>query len=149
VDIFKSAGFKFIDTIIWEKNKFIPTQGSKRLNNVYDFIFQFSKGDSYHLDRESIAYLRTDRDSDYACAGNIWKIKVDDKDTLPQELVSCIIKLSNILPNSLIVDPFMGNGSTLKTALEMGHSYWGCEADTDAFKTCQKIIRDFKAKEGR
>ena len=145
IEIFKQAGFQFIDTIVWEKNKFIPTQGAKRLNNVYDFIFMFSKGDNYHLDRESVAYLKGD-DENYLCPGNVWKIKIDEKDTIPQELTDCIIKLAHLLPNSLIVDPFMDTGNILKSVLDNKHSFWGCESNTLKFKRCQKVIKDIREK---
>jgi DNA modification methylase len=145
VEIFEQAGFTFVDTIIWEKNKYTPTQGGKRLNNVYDFIFQFAKGDNYHLDRESIAHLRKDGAGDYLCAGNIWRIKVDEKDSLPKELVDCILKLSNLLPDSTIVDPFMDTGATLKAALEGQHSFWGCEPDPLKFKRCTKVVKEYRS----
>ncbi len=143
VEIFKSAGFEFIDTIIWSKNKYTPTQGGKRLNNVYDFVFQFSKGENYHLNRESIAYLRKE-EGDYLCAGNIWHIKVDEKDSVPRELVDCAIKLSNLIPNSLIADPFMGSGAVLQAALNNQHSFWGIETDQLKYKRCQKIVKDYQ-----
>lgn len=148
VDIFVSAGFKFLDTIVFIKNKFIPTQGSKRLNNIYDFIFCFAKGDNYHLDRQSVAYLKNNVNPDdqepasdeYRCPGNAWRIKIDDKDVTPVELIECIIKLSNVLPNSMICDPFASN-TTLEAAIKMGHSFWGCVADKTEFKRCKGLLK--------
>ena len=149
VDIFSSAGFNFIDTIVWVKNKFIPTQGSKRLNNIYDFIFMFSKGENYHLNRESISHLKNridmdDSNGEYLCGGNVWKIKVDDRDFVPFELVENAVKLSNLLPNSLVVDPFMGSGATVKVALNHLHSFWGCEPDPQRYKRCKRVIREYR-----
>lgn len=141
---FEAAGFQFVDTIIWEKNKYTPTQGGKRLNNVFDFVFQFAKGDNYHLARESIAYLRREGHGDYLCAGNVWRIKTDEKDSVPQELAEVAIKLSNLLPNSLIVDPFMDSGAVLRAALKMQHSFWGTELDSLKYKRCQKIVKDYR-----
>ena len=150
VEMFVSAGFKFIDTIVWMKNKFTPTQGSKRVNNVYDFIFMFSKGENYHLDRSTISYLKNqfepEGDDNYLCAGNVWRIKVSDKDITPEELIDCCIKLSNLLPNSKIVDPFMDHGSVLSSALKHGHSFWGCEADKINFKKCKKVVKEYRRK---
>lgn len=144
VEIFKSAGFTFIDTIVWEKNKYTPTQGGKRLNNVYDFVFLFAKGDNYHLDREAIAYLRREGHGEYLCAGNVWRIKVDEKDSVPQELAEVAIKLANLLPNSTIVDPFMDTGAVLRASLHTQHSFWGCEQNALKFKRCQKVVREYR-----
>lgn len=150
VEIFEKAGFKFVDTIPWVKNKFIPTQGSKRLNNVFDFIFMFSKGDNYHLDRSSISYLRNklsiSNDEDYLCSGNVWIIPVEDRDVVPVELIECCIKLSNLLPNSTIVDPFMNSGSSLIASINNGHSFWGCEIDKNKVSKCKKIVKDMNFK---
>lgn len=149
IDSFTTAGFNFIDTIVWVKNKFIPTQGSKRLNNVYDFVFMFSKGENYHLDRESISHLKNRLDAEetnqYLCGGNVWKIKINDNESVPVELVDSVIKLSNILPNSLIADPFMADGATLQAAMNGMHSFWGCEKDLQKYSKCKKIIKKHRA----
>ncbi len=147
IKIFISAGFKYIDQIIWYKNKFTPTQGGKRLNNVYDSIFMFAKGTNYHLNRSAIAYLKNnlypDNSHDYKCAGNLWFIKVNRYDTLPYELIKVIIQLANLLPNSLIIDPMMDVGVTCRAALNSLHSFWGCEADKRKYKQCKRVIKEF------
>lgn len=145
IDIFTSAGFSFIDTIIWAKNRYVPTQGSKRLNNVFSFIFLFSKGDNYFLNRATIAGLRNrmiaNKDKDYECAGNIWAINVSERDDIPVELAETVIKLSNLLPNSRILDPFMGTSSFLKGAIKSGHSFFGFEDNAEIFKAHKKLLR--------
>jgi DNA modification methylase len=147
VEVFKKAGFTFIDTIVWEKNKYTPTQGGKRLNNVYDFVFLFAKGENYHLDREAIAYLREGHE-EYLCAGNVWRVKVDEKDSVPQELAEAIIKLSNLLPNSMIIDPFMDSGAVLKATLSLKHSFWGCEQNQLKYKRCKEAVRNAQLTKG-
>lgn len=142
IDIFEKAKFNYIDIIVLKKNKFIPIQGNKRLNNVYDFMFMFSKGENYHLDRSSVVHLRGSKE-DYICPGNLWDVKVEDKDSLPSDLVKNILSLSNLLPNSMIVDPFCGTGSTLKAALESRHSFWGCEDKEEKYKSMKKIVKQY------
>jgi len=151
IKIFEKAGFNFIDTLIWVRNKFTPTQGGKRLNNVYDFILQFAKGDNYHLDRAAVSYLKSafdDKESDsskeHLCPGNVWRIKMDDKDVLPDELIQCLIDVSNIIPKSTIIDPFMQDGIVLRLALKNSLGFWGCEADRNQFKKCKTIIKDYQ-----
>lgn len=145
IDAFEEAGFEYIDIIVLKRNKFIPIQGNKRLNNVYDFMLMFSKGDNYHLDRSSIAYLRTGEDGEeYLCPGNLWDVRVDDKDSLSEGLVSDVISLSNLLPNSLVIDPFGGTGATLVSSLKARHSFWGCEPNIEKYRLLKKAIRDFR-----
>jgi DNA modification methylase len=143
-NIFVSAGFKFVDCIVWIKNKVAQTQGGKRLNNGYEFILLFAKGSNYHLDRKSIAHLKNridNSDTDYICPGNVWKIGINNDYYLPEELIQCIIKLSNLIPNSIILNPFANDGIVLKMANQMGHSYWGCESNKTKYRKCKKIIK--------
>ena len=51
----------------------------------------------------------------------------------------CIEKLK-LPPNSLILDPYMGSGSTGVAALSLGHRFSGVEVDSDIFGTaCQRL----------
>ena len=46
----------------------------------------------------------------------------------PVELMKYLIKLVTP-PNSTVLDPFNGSGSTGMAAVELGHTYIGCELD--------------------
>ena len=146
---FQDAGFSFVDTIIWFKSKFTPTQGSKRLNNIYDYVFMFSKGDGYHLNREGIAYLKDrmgdgEKVEEHLCPGNLWKVKVDEKDQISYELAKVVTTLANVIPKSLVVDPFMGSDSVLRISLENSYNFWGCEPDRAKLNKHTKLIKKFK-----
>ena len=146
IQAFVAAGFKYIDTIVWIKNKIGQTQGSKRLNNSYDHILMLAKGVNYHLNRQSIAHIRNRIDgnsNEYICPGNAWKIAISKQFTLPEELITYLIKLANLIPNSMILNPFAEDGSILKVANDMGHSYWGTEKDKKLYAKCKRIIKGF------
>ena len=145
IQAFTAAGFKFIDTIIWVKNKVAQTQGGKRLNNSFDYILMFAKGTNYHLNRQIIASIRNridNNNNDYICPGNVWKIPISREFIIPAELIQSIIKLANLIPNSMILNPFAEDGVVLKVANEMGHSYFGTEKNKKLYQKCKRIIKD-------
>jgi site-specific DNA-methyltransferase (adenine-specific) len=43
-------------------------------------------------------------------------------------------------PNGIVLDPFMGSGSTGKAAVKEGFSFVGCELDPDYFEIAKARI---------
>lgn len=142
-DCFESVGYEWIDTITWIKPQYSPAQGEKRLNNVTEFIFMFAKGAGYKLNRLSIGVPYVDKSNvgryseiDMHCAGNVWIMGYDTiqrrdqklhPDRFPLELPRRCIKLSNIPDGSVVLDPFMGSGTTARAAVELGKQFIGFE----------------------
>lgn len=139
------AGFQLNDTIIWVKNHYRPIQGSKKLNNLSEFIFMLFKGKMPNIDRLAIGVPYKDKSNvkrfaggqDLKCGGNIWYIPYDtiqDKseklhnDRFPLELPTRCLKLSG-LKSGVCLDPFSGSGTTCLAAKQQGLSYIGVEKD--------------------
>lgn len=154
----QDAGFNWIDTITWVKNHYRPLQGKRRVNNLTEFIFMFGKGNP-SIDRLSIGIPYADKSNatrwkgakgkDLKCAGNVWNIPYDtvtDKsqklhnDRFPVGLPEMCIKLSGIAENSLVVDPFMGSGTTAVAAQNLKMKYWGTEKSKEHYKTIKKRL---------
>lgn len=145
-----SAGWKLADTFIWIKNHYKPIQGKKRVNNLTEFVFMLYKHKIPVLDRLSIGVPYVDKSnikrfykegkSDIKCRGNVWHIpydtinKKEDKlhhDRFPLKLPEYCIKLSNINRGSLVLDPFMGSGTTALAAKQLGMNYLGFEINKE------------------
>lgn len=139
-------GFNLNDTITWIKNHYTPLNGKKHLNNLTEFIFVLYKDGMPDLDRLSVGIPYVDKSNvkryangrDIKCGGNVWYIDIPTitkksqrlhKDEFPEELPSRCIKLSNIPPGSLVLDPFMGSFTTAKVARDLGMNYIGFEKD--------------------
>lgn len=147
ISTMQAAGFRFIDNIIWIKDKFTPVQGGKRLNNVYDNILMFSKGDNYHLDRKAVSHLRNRIFKDaknHLCPGNVWFIPSEDRDVIPDELIQTIFDVSNVFPESCVADPFMLDGAILRVSVKNSLSFWGCEKNKERFQTCKRILDEME-----
>jgi len=147
-------GFTWVDTIVWAKHldgqgQFTPTQGDKRLNNLWEPIFMFSKGNKYSLDRMAIGVPYTDKsnverwegvEEDLRCRGNLWfipyetiqkKTQKTHKDRFPPSLPLWCIKLAGLPKKSMVLDPFMGSGTTLYAAHDEDHDAVGYEINED------------------
>ncbi len=136
-----TKGFKLNDTITWEKTQFSPIQGSRRLNNLTEFIFLLYKGKMPKLDRLSIGVPYKDKSNigrysniDLRCGGNHWKFGYETiqskkqklhNDRFPLELPLRCLKLANLKPNSLVLEPFAGSGTTCKAATQLNHRFIG------------------------
>jgi DNA modification methylase len=59
----------------------------------------------------------------------------------PIQVMRWCIELCDLPPNSLILDPFMGSGTTGVAAIELGHRFIGIEIDPEYFETAHKRIK--------
>lgn len=141
--LIEKIGFQPRETFIWLKNHFKPLGGKKRVNNLYEFIFMFSKGNDFELDRLAVGVPYKDKSNvkrfangrDLRCAGNVWHIdyptiqRSKDKihhDMFPVELPERCIKLAR-LKNGLVFDPFSGSSTTGESAIKTGNNYLGVD----------------------
>jgi len=160
--------FEWIDTIIWVKSNqwtgghYTPVNSKYRMNSMYEFIFQFSKGiveidrlalgvpymDKGNIYRYGSRNADTGSKQDLRCAGNVWYVShptVKGKDTklhkdmFPDEIPRRCFKLTNLDPNATVLDPFMGSGTTGKVACEMGYKAIGYEVN-DKFWNREKDL---------
>jgi len=147
--IVQGIGFELRETFVWVKNHYRPIQGKRRVNNLTEFIFMFSKEMMPELDRLSIGIPYVDKsnvgryaDSDLKCAGNVWHIPYDTitssdqklhNDRFPLELPSRCLKLAQ-LPN-MVMDPFSGSGTTALACKQLGCNFVGWEIDRTHYNT--------------
>ena len=86
------------------------------------------------------------------CRGNCWyipykTIQSHDKDrphpaTFPTELAENCIKLHGIANDMVVLDPFMGIGSTSLACYKLGVNCVGFETDTNYFETNIHILKN-------
>jgi site-specific DNA-methyltransferase (adenine-specific) len=148
--IFQECGFKLSETFTWVKNHYKPIQGKTRVNNLTEFIFMLSKGNVPPLDRLSIGVPYKDKSnigrfatSDLKCGGNVWYIPYETinskeekghNDRFPPLLPEKCIRLANLKPEDIILDPFSGSGTTIVVAKKMKHNFIGFEIDENHYR---------------
>ncbi len=143
IDLVKT-NFIPIDIIIWHRPISVPGYGEKNLADRYEVILLFAKSLDYEFSENGI-YSSEDYAPSYISQNlNIWKmfrkignigktIKSMKKDCglkhtamFPEELPRRAILIGSN-KEDLILDPFLGSGTTLAVAKELGRSGIGYE----------------------
>jgi len=144
------------NTIHWIKHISIPEENisvghfkpvnSKRfLNNCHEYIFHFTKNKEVDLDKLAIGVPYADKGNiarwksvkgDLRDRGNVWYIPYETVQTekehpaaFPKRLPEMCIKLHGYNKDTVVLDPFMGSGTTAVVAKELGCKYLGFEID--------------------
>lgn len=129
----KTALFKMIgdfaetlkEVVVWDKGHAQPAMKERTFNSVYEWILIFDNHDPKTRQFNGATFARGTMD-------NIWRVRPtrskskDHKATYPKELVSLCLEVHNA---KLVLDPFMGTGTTLRVAAEQGRKAIGIEVD--------------------
>lgn len=165
---FKECGFNLHDTMIWEKTGMLPTQD--RYYNIFEYMFVLSKGKpkamNFICDHKTTAGGRVQKKdscinkgkqkdgtgtfvrNEFSRRTNIWRISIGkNKETqghpapFPEQLVNDhIISWSN--EGNVVLDPFMGSGTTGKMAILNNRKFIGIELDDTYFQIAKKRIEE-------
>jgi len=122
-----------------------PVNSSRFLNSCHEYIFHFTKGGDVGLDKLSIGIPYQDKSNigrwkaagkDLRGRGNTWFIPYETiqksrphPTVFPVKLPEMCLKLHGIENINLVMDPFMGIGSTAIACKELGVDYIGFEID--------------------
>ncbi len=154
------SGFLFVQPVIWVKGHHSPIQGNAHLNHLYEYIFIFSKTKDYSLNRLAIGVPYKDKSNigrwkiatqDLRCRGDVWHINYETVQRhseklhdaiFPKLLPQMCIKLASVKKSDRILDPFLGSGTTILAASELGRRSIGYEINSSYEKTIKKKLRD-------
>ena len=122
-----------------------PINSSRFLNSCHEYIFQFTKSGDVELDKLSIGVPYQDKSNigrwkgagkDLRDRGNTWFIPYETiqksrphPTVFPVKLPEMCLKLHGIENINLVMDPFMGIGSTAVACKKLGLNYMGFEID--------------------
>jgi site-specific DNA-methyltransferase (adenine-specific) len=125
-----------------------PINSERFVHDCHEFIFHLTPGGRTHLDRPAVGVRYQDPSnvarwkhagSGVRCRGNTWFIPYDtiqhrDRDrphpaTFPPRLPEMCVRLHGRERARLVVDPFLGLGSTAVACARLGVSFLGVELD--------------------
>jgi site-specific DNA-methyltransferase (adenine-specific) len=128
---------------------FKPIVSNRFLNDCHEYIFHFSKDGKSVLDKMSVGVPYQDKSNigrwkhakeDNRDRGNTWFIPYDTIQmkkerphpaTFPIKLPEMCIKLHGIKEKMVVMDPFLGIGSTAIASSKLGVSFVGFEVDKE------------------
>lgn len=127
-----NAGFSLHNILVWEKNNCTPSQ--YYMKNC-EYVLFLRKGKAKWIN--NIGDSKTVHKFD-----NILGSKLHPTEK-PVDLLQYYI-LNSSSPGDLILDPFMGSGSTGEAALKCGRKFVGIEIDNNCFQVAEKRIKQIK-----
>lgn len=167
---FRTMGFNVYDIIIWNKGQ-TSVPSNHKYNQVYEYIFVFSKGkpktfnpicDQPRLWDDSSRKTTTKRGKDgemvskmlkkpksnspFRMRDNVWRLNPYNLKDLGHpavfpEKLANDLMLSWSNENDVIYDPFAGSGTTLKVAKDLKRQFIGSEISA---KYCEIIEKRLK-----
>ena len=153
---FMDCGFRLHDTMIYQKNSpaYPASKQSNRYTQIFEYMFIFSKGkpcanlicdkpNKYAGCRDYSGKLKNPV-PDFSPRNNIWKYITSQNGykhpaPFPEQLViDNILTWSN--PGDIILDPFMGSGTTARASIKTGRKYIGFEISQEYVDIANKSI---------
>lgn len=137
-----------------------PINSMRFLNDCHEYIFHLTKDGNVELDRLAIGVPYQDKTnvgrwkkagSDKHCRGNTWFIPYDtirSRDTerphpatFPVELPRRCVRLHGLSRAKLVLDPFLGIGTSALACAELGVNFVGYEISQDYYAVaCERLL---------
>ena len=120
----RSDGWYLRQDIIWNKPNPMPESVRDRCTKSHEYIFLLSKNQNYYFDIDAIKEPTRRKRS-------VWNIKKKPYKgahfaVFPPDLIEPCIKAGSE-EGDIILDPFMGSGTTAMVAKILNRDYIGCE----------------------
>jgi len=133
-----------------------PINSKRYHHDNHEFIFHFTKTGNIELDKLSIGVPYTDKSNisrwksdktDNRDRGNVWFIPYETIQTsrahpavFPVQLPEYCIRDHGISKSKIVLDPFMGSGTTAIACINLGVNYIGFEIDQKYIDIAQERI---------
>jgi len=133
----RADGWYLRQDIIWNKPNPMPESVRDRCTKSHEYIFLLSKNQNYYFDVDVIKEPTRRKRS-------VWNVQTKPYRgshfaVYPPELIEpCILAGSE--EGDIVLDPFMGSGTTAMVAKSLGRDYIGCELHEDYGNLIQKRI---------
>ena len=149
----QNLGFWILNDVIWNKNNPMPNFRGTRFTNAHETLIWASKNQKskYTFNYQSLKCLNDDLQmrSNWnlpICSGGERLKKNGKKVHSPQKPEALLhrIILSTTNKDDVILDPFLGTGTTAVVAKKLGRKYFGIEKDKKYFKAANERINKAK-----
>ena len=139
----QDAGWYLRQDIIWAKPNYTPECVRDRFVRSHEHIFLFTKNPNYKFNGDAV---RVPADSGGTkLRPDVWNVPVSSYKgahfaTFPNTLIEpCIIAGSDV--GDIVLDPFIGSGTTAEVAIRHGRKYLGCELNPEYKELQDKRIK--------
>jgi len=132
--------------IIWKKKIVQPTSAENRFTIDYEPIFMFSKKQKYFFNKDNVKYINSNSLFESPRERrSVWDLntehtgKIEHSAPYPEDLVEIIIN-ATCRPGAIVLDPFMGSGTTAFVAKKKGFSFFGGDKGEEICKKAERRL---------
>jgi|TARA_B100001741_G_scaffold46832_1_gene34727 DNA modification methylase len=141
----RADGWYLRQDIIWNKPNPMPESVRDRCTKSHEYIFLFSKSQNYYFDVDAIKEPTVDGKG-LKRKKTVWEVKTKPYKgahfaVYPPELIEPCIK-SGSEEGDIVLDPFMGSGTTALVSKSLQRHYLGCELHEDYGRLIQKRLSE-------
>lgn len=135
----QDAGWYLRSDTIWHKPNCQPESVKDRPTRSHEYVFLFSKSEHYHYDSSSV------RGPNGRNMRTVWDINTEPWNqahfaTFPPQLVRRMMQLTT-REGSLVLDPFLGSGTTAQVAIESKRRFLGIEINPEYVEMSLQRLR--------
>ena len=139
----KKIGFNIINIVIWHKSDPPPLIYKNKFRFSYEFIIWAKKGSKHYFNYDEMYGVNNQEMED------VWlmdAVKMSEKKhgyhptQKPEKLLERIIKASS-KEGDIVLDPFLGSGTTCYVAKRLNRKYIGIEKEEKYFNIAIKRIK--------
>lgn len=141
----QSAGWYLRSDIVWHKPNCQPESVKDRPTRSHEYVFLLSKSERYLYDVEAVTGPNGRRQR------TVWDIKTQSYPeasghfaTFPPPLVEPCVK-STSRKKQIVLDPFVGSGTTALVASQLGRRFVGLELNPDYLDIARRRLRALEA----
>jgi len=137
----KELDFWIINDIIWFKPNAAPLLRTNRFAPSTELIWLASKSKKYFFNYDLAKKLNNGKQQRNLIILNAERHKTSHPTEKPETLLEKLI-IFGTKENDIILDPFLGSGTTGVVAKKLNRSFIGCEIDENFFKIANKRIEN-------
>ncbi|MFC1903754.1 DNA methyltransferase [Chloroflexota bacterium] len=144
-------GFRLWDIVIWHKSVSGPAPANN-LTDKFEYVLIFSKKPDFYINKDYEENRCDYKIESLNTMGNVWNINrlwgsigkgMPHPAMYPDELIERILNFGTV-EGDLVLDPFLGSGTTLIVAKKLLRSCIGYEINSDYFAILKKRLYDEK-----
>lgn len=129
---------KNVDLLIWNKNNPIPTTNNKYLSDLEYIFFARDEGVKLYGNYDSLSKIYTSN------VNKLDKDRFEHPTIKPNILIKRYIENSS-KPNDIVLDCFLGSGTTAVAAKDLGRHYLGFEISPKWFEIAKNRLNNIDA----
>ena len=149
----QNLDYWLLNDVIWRKNNPMPNFRGTRFTNAHETLIWASKDkkSKYTFNYQSLKCLNDDLQMrsnwDLPICSGAERLKKNGKkvhSTQKPEALLHRVLLASTNKDDMILDPFLGSGTTATVAKKLGRNYFGIEKEKNYFKAAEKRIKNAK-----